>query len=205
MSSRLNVVRFWTNYMPDPNKPGEMKAIDMVEYHSVGAGGRSHNIEAVSRLAKLHPKSMAVDNPAIAAAHARWAQIEPAYRAWKHGEEVPQHGTPLAAWPGISTEQASALRAMGLRTVEDVRDATDGIITKVPFPGGRELRDAAKVFLSSADKVKLASEMGELKSENATLKEQLEELRQLVLAKEADDDEAPAKRRGRPPRVEVAA
>ena len=29
---------------------------------------------------------------------AKWATIGPAYEAWKRGSEIPQDGTPLAAW-----------------------------------------------------------------------------------------------------------
>jgi hypothetical protein len=30
---------------------------------------------------------------------ARWSIVEPAYKAWKKGEEVPENGTPLAHGP----------------------------------------------------------------------------------------------------------
>ncbi|WDR03626.1 hypothetical protein PSQ19_06030 [Devosia algicola] len=71
-----------------------------------------------------------------------WATIEPAYRAWKEGREVPLNGTPLAAWPGITPEQADVFRLVGIRSVEQVRDMTDTIRSKVRLPNTRELQDA---------------------------------------------------------------
>ncbi len=95
---------------------------------------------------------------------ARWAVVEPKYRAWKAGQDIPEDGTPLAAWAGVSPEQAAHLRAMGIKTVEGVRDMNEGAIARLPFPNARKLPQLAGEFLSSkgeAEKDRMIAEMQE--------------------------------------------
>lgn len=82
---------------------------------------------------------------------ARWSQIEPAYLAFKNGQEIPISGTALAAWAGVTPEMADVLRTAGIRTVEEVRDLTDGQIEKVRLPNMREMRKQAGLFLANSD------------------------------------------------------
>ena len=79
-----------------------------------------------------------------------WAVVEPAYKAWKEGREVPLNGTPLVAWPGVTPEQAEVFRMAGIRSVEQVRDMTDGIRSKVRLPNTRELQELAKLYLENS-------------------------------------------------------
>lgn len=79
----------------------------------------------------------------------RWNQIEPAYEAYKKGHELPINGTPLSVWGGISPEQAEILRQHSIRSVEEVRDLTDGQLEKVRLPNMRDLRAQAKLFLEN--------------------------------------------------------
>lgn len=91
----------------------------------------------------------------------RWNQIEPAYKAFKEGREIPINGTPLSAWPGITQEQAEVLRQHALRTVEEVRDLKDGSLEKVRLPNMRDLRQQAKLFLENNDAAKAAAAAAE--------------------------------------------
>lgn len=79
----------------------------------------------------------------------RWAQIEPAFEAFKEGRDIPINGTPLSVWSGISPEQAEVLRQSSLRTVEEVRDLTDSQLERVRLPNMRDLRQQAKLFLDN--------------------------------------------------------
>lgn len=79
----------------------------------------------------------------------RWGQIEPAYEAFKKGHELPIVGTPLSIWSGINMEQAEILRQHSIRSIEEVRDLTDGQLEKVRLPNMRDLRSQAKLFLES--------------------------------------------------------
>ena len=95
---------------------------------------------------------------------ARWAVVAPKYDAWKRGQDIPVDGTPLAAWAGVSPEQAAHLRAMGIYTVENVRDMGEGSISRLPFPNAKQLPKLAGEFLSSkgeAEKDKMIADMQE--------------------------------------------
>lgn len=194
ITANVRVVKFWTKYKPDGL--GGFKEVDMVEYCAVGKANMATTVSTVASLGKLQPLNPGDENMAIMMAHARWNAIKPQYDAWKQGREAPLTGTALAAWPGISSDQAEFLRGMGIRTVEEIAEASDSIITKIPFPGAREMRSSAQAFLKSADKQKVASELTELREALRSRDEQLEEMRQIVLEMQASQGE-PKSRGGR--------
>lgn len=198
----IRVIKFWTNYTP--GEDGKPKGVDMVMYAPIGKADKLALIETVSRLSKLHPIEKAADNPAVQMAHERWNAIKPHYDAWRNGQQLPETGTPLAAWPGVSPEQADALKMMGIRSVEEYANASDGVINSVPFPGARELKAAAQSYLKSADRQAITNDLAKKDDEIATLKEQLEEMRQMFLESQGIKADEP-KRRGRPPKSEDAA
>lgn len=105
----------------------------------------------------------------------RWGQISPAYEAWKAGQDIPDHGTPLAAWAGVTAEKAEILRRFSVRSVEEVRDLTEGQLEKIPLPGMRELRKQAGIFLAGKGASDAAAREAERDSEIAALKAQLME------------------------------
>lgn len=196
------VERFWTQYTP--NADGSLRAVDMCAYSPVGRRDRSVTVETVTRLLKTQPESFAANNPSVAMAWARRRVIEPAYQAWKAGQELPETGTALAAWPGISPEQAEALRMIGIKTLEAFAEASDGIVSKANFPNARGLQENARAFLKAHDRQKVAAEVTNLAAENAALKEQQEELRQIILDMQREAQEAKAKRGpGRPRKIEA--
>lgn len=106
---------------------------------------------------------------------ARWDVIGPAYEAWKKGEEVPENGTPLGAWAGISQDQAKFLKQMGIVTVEAVAEMSDSAIERLPFPGRRDLPGLAAAFLKSKGEVDLAAQNEDLKARMAAMEELLAE------------------------------
>lgn len=79
----------------------------------------------------------------------RWDAIKPHYEAWMIGQETPMNGTALGAWPGLTQEQANAFRSLGIRTVEEVRDITEGQVDRIPLPNVRELRRQAAAFIAN--------------------------------------------------------
>lgn len=184
ITSNVRVIKFWTKYKPDG--AGGFKGVDMVEYCAVGKANMATTVATVASLGKLLPLEPGDENMAIMMAHARWNSIKPQYDAWKDGRETPIDGTPLAAWPGITSDQADFLRNLGIRTVEEIAEASDSIVTKIPFPGARELRTSAQAFLKSADKAKVATEITTLSEKNRALEEQLEEMRQIVLEMQSE-------------------
>ena len=106
---------------------------------------------------------------------ARWAAIEPAYEAWKAGHELPLDGVPLGQWPGITGPMAEELRKYGVRTVEEVRDLTDGQIEKIRLPNMRDLRKMARAFLDNMAATAISEREVERDNEVAALKQQLQE------------------------------
>jgi hypothetical protein len=110
----------------------------------------------------------------------RWAQIEPHYKAWKSGQEIPLDGTPLAAWSGVSPQQAEVLKARGIKTVEAVRDMSEGILSKVQLPNVRSLRDVARAFLENKESSDMAAKMAKKDEEAAAMKAQLDEMASML-------------------------
>lgn len=117
----------------------------------------------------------------------RWNQIEPAYLAFKAGRDIPINGTPLAAWAGVSPEQADVLRVSGIRTVEEVRDMTEGQADKVHLPNMRDMRKQAKLFLENTDVAKAAEReaakdavIEEMAAQNASMAERMAAMETLL-------------------------
>ena len=105
----------------------------------------------------------------------RWGVIGPAYEAWKQGSEMPETGTPLEAWSGVTAEQAKFLKAMGVRTVEDVRDMNDAALGQLRFPHARKLPGLAADYLAGADIVAKDAEIAEMRERMAAMEAMLEE------------------------------
>lgn len=109
-----------------------------------------------------------------------WADIEPAYLAWKEGREIPLNGTPLAAWPGITPEQAEIFRLAGVRSVEQVRDMADGMRQKVRMPNTRELQELAKLFLENTGVAAAAEREAAKDRQIADMAERMEAMEALL-------------------------
>lgn len=121
----------------------------------------------------------------------RWALIGPAYEAWRSGNDVPEGGTPLAAWSGVTPEQAAFLKKVGVRTVEDVAAMGEMAVKELRWPGSQKLPKQAKSWLEG---------------ENVAAKDaQIAEMAERMAAMEAMLEEQSKKRGpGRPPKVEAA-
>ena len=207
MAAPFRIIRFWTDYI---RRDGALVEVDKVEYCAPGRAQLATTIAIVSHLGRIR-EDIDPDNPAGQMARARWEVIGAAYAAWKAGKEMPLDGTPLAAWAGITPQQIDVLRSFGIRTVEDIAGASDSVLTKVQLPGMRDLAEGAKRFLASRDQNAVSEAMGKMQSENADLREQLEEMRQMLVemsqskATEHEADGAEAPRRKRQSRVEEEA
>lgn len=190
------VKRIWTDYV---TKGGKVVGIDKVELCAVGMADKATTIMPLSVFKKLRPIADPVNDQAAIMMHEIWNVVRPAYEAFKQGQEVPDNGTPLAAWPGITPEQASVLRGAGFCTVEDVAQATDSTIGRIQLPGARLIVENAQRFLKAQDKAQVASELAAKDEQIAALKADQEELKALVEQLMADKP-----RRGRPPKSETA-
>lgn len=201
MPASTRVLKFWTDYK---TKGGKVVPIDMVELCAVGQADRSTWRTPVSVFTtKLRQVADPVNDQAAVQMHEIWSVVQPQYEAWKQGHEIPESGTPIGAWPGVSPEQAQVLRNAGFKSVEELANANDSAINRIQLPGARTLAENAKRFIAAQDKATVVNELAEKDAKIASLNEQLEELRQIVLAKMNSDDDDQPKRRGRPPKVEA--
>lgn len=203
MKANIRIVKFKTLY---PKRGDQFVAVDYVEYCAPGMAQRSTTVATIKELSRVRTDADP-DDIAGQLALARWNAIQPAYEAWKAGQAIPETGTPLGAWPGITPDQADIIKHFGLKSVEDVADASASVIGKVQLPGMMEIQEQAKRFLAAKDQSHVADAMAKKDTEIRDLTDQLEELRQIVLAQakaapaddlEADGSEKP--RRGRPPK-----
>ena len=219
--STLTVWKFWTKFIPDPkpDNPLYMRQEDWVEYGPIGARDRTVVQSPVrSVIDKLQPMTNR-GNPAIVMAHERAAIIRRAYEAWKAGNEVPLDGTPLAAWNGISPEQAEIFKSNNIRTVQEIALLNDALMGRIPIPNLRQLIVQAQAFVASADQVLAAKQMTELEGKNAALVHEVAEQREQIAAlmtsvkqliarqselepvlAEAGEPALARRRRGRPPK-----
>ena len=184
--------RFYTVYEDDPKNPGKMRNRDMVEYGPIGQAGRTHVVERIDILSRV--QKVAGVNPSVMAARVMWDFIRPRYEAWKTNQDLPETGTPLAAWNHLTQQQAEILRVNGVRSVEDVSQLTDTHFHRIPIPNLRTIVEAAKKFIDSKDINKFTSEMAAKDEMIAALTARVDQLAEMV----ANPEETP-KRRGRPP------
>lgn len=98
------------------------------------------------------------------------------YAAFKAGIEISPEGTPLEEWSLLKRSQVLELKALGFKTVEHVRDMDDHAIQRIGM-GGRNLKQAAEVFLDDANRIALTSQ---LVAENDRKDEQIAHLTRQV-------------------------
>ena len=187
----LRILGFETRYKADGT------AVDWVHYTSRDAitetGSYTHTTWAPVR--HLQPPASfdeSTNGLRVAALKAQWDAVAPAYEAWKAGQELPEHGTPLGAWPGLTPQQATALRGVGVATVEAVRDLPESLLSKPPFPGLRDLKRQAGEWLEGRDAAALAAE-------NAAMRERMEAMEAMLA--EAMEAKAEKPRRTKEPEV----
>jgi hypothetical protein len=175
---QIRIIKFHTIYKQ--GKDGEMKAVDMVDYTQPGQANFAVQSAPVSRLSKVLPLAGNEENPSVVIANARWDQIEPAYRAWKEGNEIPEEGTPLGAWSGLTQDQAEGLKRSGLRTVEELANASEGILVKMAVPNVLKLKAMASTYLDSKDLTSFSNELADKDAELKAMREEMEELKAMI-------------------------
>lgn len=199
----FNILKFYAKYAV---RNGETVQTDWVDISSHGQAQYRVTPTPVRHLLAVRPDGDP-SNPAWMQAKQIADFIRPHYEAWKKGQELPVTGTPLASWAGaLNADQIEMFRAAGIRTVEDVAGIPDSAIASIRMPGVRDIQIQAKKFLDVRPTTELQQRLSAKDAEMAELREQLEEMRRIVLEREpdlaADGSEAP-RRRGRPPRQPV--
>lgn len=110
-----------------------------------------------------------IDRPAKPQDKIKYKEI---YTAWVEGREPPLEGSPLSEWPMLSKTEVDRLNRSGLRSVEDLAQASDTLLERCG-PTFRTKREAARKFLESDDSIRTKLQVVE--KENETLKTKLDE------------------------------
>jgi len=170
----IRIIEFREEYKILPD--GTTKVIEKLEWCRPGAANMATNVLLITDKVKAAPG---------------WETVAHHYDRWKAGQEIPETGTPVGAWPGLTPDQVRAFKSAGIKTVEDIAIMTDRMKSSVKLPGLERLKAEAKMFLEAKDQrgveIRLQQQHDEIEALKAMLAERLED--------------AP-KRRGRPPKVE---
>lgn len=171
--STVVIIGFHTTYEKTHATGNMDRPIDWVTYAPIHAANSTRIVAPVKSI--MPPQNMARDKGGLKMnlMRHRWEQIEPAYKAWKDGHELPVNGTPLGAWPGINAVQANAFIAKGLNSVEQIASMPDTVIEKIHLPNVRGLVEQARAFVAAHDRNSVANRITEMEKSNADLQEQL--------------------------------
>lgn len=102
----------------------------------------------------------------------RW---KPEYEAWLDKREAPIEGTPLDQWPQVSPAEIRALYDINVRSVEELTQISEQIVSMVP--GGTKLQQKANAWLqSAASHGQVAEQMREMQEQIAALQKDNEML-----------------------------
>lgn len=170
MKMDIRVLEFQTDYSGAVPR-------DMVLYAPADNVKDKQNWAYVERLRPKPPKKGRDPGAKQFHMEAVWSFIGPKYEAWKAGMEMPETGTPLAAWAGVTRGQADELRRVEIKTVEDLAETTDTGLEKIRLPGMRRLRDAAKEYIAGRAAADVAKTLAEAKEERDAAMALLEEMR----------------------------
>lgn len=178
----IRVIGFRQEYktITGPDGKSETRPIEYVKYAPIGAMLTNNTEERVDFLRPPESIDNDDDGKKLAFMKYRWSMIEPAYDAWKAGQEIPVAGTPLAAWPILSDEQRAAIMRTGIKTVEDLAELPDSAITKLPLPNARDLGKQARLFLETTDRAVVAQQIAERDEKIAVMEEEMAAMKELL-------------------------
>jgi hypothetical protein len=99
-----------------------------------------------------------------------------AYARWKANQSESVIGTPLEQWPPVTKARAYELKAINIRTVEELAGIPDGVLANLGM-GGRELRAKAQAWIAAASG---NAQAGAMAAENEALKQRLAALEDAI-------------------------
>jgi hypothetical protein len=156
-------------------KTGKMILKDWVSYAPPDGMDRTVTNEPITDVQKVQP-SGGEFHPAAEAQYAVAQYILKHYEEWKKGHEMPLDGTPLAAWNAITHEEAEVFKKHGIRTVEEIREMGDNLISRIPVPRLREKKAMAARFLEAADQNAVAADRQIDKERIQALEDQIKDM-----------------------------
>jgi len=126
----------------------------------------------------------------------RWPR---SYEAFKANMEEPTTGLPLEKWPGMTPAVVANLKALHIRTVEDLASVLDPVLEDIGM-GGLHLRKRAQDYLAAANSAQPLAEAN-ARAERAEQALADMEARYADLASRVSEIEAPRRGPGRPPKA----
>ncbi len=172
---QIVVLDIWEDYQPDGK--GNVVPVEMVKWQKIGVSTPAVTIEKIARLKERPATESRKGRPASPL----WPAIEPAYNAWKNGNEVPMTGTPLGSWPGCPPGLSKALKNFQVRTVEEFVRMPDGQRDRIQHPGIRALVTVAEDFLKAKQAKDAVAEMtADVQRENDELRQMVQDLQSQV-------------------------
>ena len=168
--STIRVLEFKTEYKL---RKGEAVETDWVKYAPVTAVMTSQVWARVKDITPPDEIEGDEGGEKMARMQQKWEMIKPHYDAWKKGEELPEFGTPLAAWGALSAEQIKVMASHSIKTIEDVAAMTEALTSKIPLPRIRDLPKLAKAFLENSEKAETNERLLAVEEQNKALQEQL--------------------------------
>ena len=127
------------------------------------------------------------------------------FKAFKEGQELPVNGTAIKGWQVISPAQQKAIIAVGIRTVEDLAQATEEAIAAIGM-GARDSKQKAQTWLKSADQGKSTVTINDLSNKLERLEAKLKDSEEYIKLLEMEREQKPKeeKKRGRPKKDDMA-
>lgn len=176
----IQPIKFWIKYVPQSD--GSNKAYEMVEWAKKGVNIPATVVERVDKIISAAKRPNLEPDDEYAA---KWRAIEAAYRNWKEsGNAEIINGTPLSTWAGITADVVEFLKPMRIYSVEDLAQASDTVLAKIPDPNAQRYRDRARKFLETKDIALAVRQLDERDSQIEELKKMVE----LLNKKQADAD-----------------
>jgi len=162
----INVIpmNFRRDYKPVKGNPDELREVHAVDLVKKGSHGES-TPWSISELQK---------NEEL------WRYVKPYYDRWLEGQEDPTDGTPIDVLPFVPKGLVDHLRALNIRSAEDLAGLTENDLNRVGM-GARRLKEKAVAYVEAMQgDAKFAERVADLSSENENLRAEIEDLKKMV-------------------------
>lgn len=184
----------------------------IVEYAPTGSDDMIRITAPASELLAVEPTDDP-DNAVINCAKSRAAAISRAIAHFAQTSTTPDGDIPLESWAGLTPVMCKALRKAGVRSLQELANASEPTIARMHIMNPRKVIDHCRMYLASLSATQTTQAIIDAREENANLKAQLNDmqekfteiLQRLAIDPDAvsklapSDGEAPRRPRGRPP------
>lgn len=111
-------------------------------------------------------------------AKARAAAIARALEYHKRSETVPDGHLALETWAGLTPIMVRALKQAGIRSLQELQDASEPTIARISVPNPRKLIEHCRMYLASIDRTASAAQDQRLLEENEFLRTKVSAMEQ---------------------------